>query len=232
MSRKEIVRLLDHIEPQGVETTRTKKGILLRLPDKSSTMLHFTGSDHREADNVRARLRRSGVSWPTDGDPLSDRILSSRPHKSTMQKVERALLRWDQRTITGAQLRRLMPEGETLSITAAQAALYHLGWTPTGPTTARKWLRPLELEPEPVDLFPEETEPEPPAPLTLVPNEVQQGEPSPDEKPAEPREFIDSVDSWAANLDQLPESLTLADVRKVLGAFGLQLELRTWRADA
>lgn len=228
MSRKEIVRLLDHIEPQGVETTRTKNGILLRLPDKSSTMLHFTGSDHREADNVRARLRRSGVSWPTDGDPLSDRILSSKPQKATMQKVERALLRWEQRTITGAQLRRLMPEGQTLSITAAQAALYHLGWTPTGPTTARKWLRPLELEPEPVDMFPEDEPPAALAPLALVPD---LSEPEPVAAP-EPREFIDSVDSWAADLEQLPDTLTLGDVRKVLGAFGLQLELRTWRADA
>lgn len=224
MSRKEINRLLDYVEPQGVTTTRTKKGVLLRLPDQSTTMLHFSGSDHRERDNVRARLRRAGVSWPTDGDPLGDAITKSKPQKTTLDKAKKALLRWEGSTITGAQLRRLLPEGETMTVVASQRALYHLGWTPSGPATSRKWWKPIELEPEPnepVAIQPE-TEPEPVA-LHIVPDPI----PEP-----EPREFIDSVDSWTAQLDQLPDTLTLGDVRKMVQAFGLHLELRTWRADA
>lgn len=226
MSRKEIARLLDHIEPQGVTTTRTTKGVLLRMPDGKTDMIHWTTSDHRAADNLRASLRRSGITWPTDGDPISPKIMNSRPQKATLAKVEKALRGYPYRKIGASQLIRLMPEGETLTIPAAQAALYHLGWTPTGPTKARKWLRPLELEPEPEDLTP---------PLSLVPDDARPAEapapePEPEVKTDGEREFLDSVDSWTADFDQLPEGLTVAQLRQTLGAFGLQLELRTWKA--
>lgn len=236
MSRKEIARLLDHIEPQGVTTTRTTKGVLLRLPDQSTTMLHFSGSDVREAKNVRARLKRAGVSWPTDGDALPDAILTSRPQKRTLDKASAALERWEGRSITGAQLRRLLPEGESMTVHTSQVVLWHLGWTPTGPATARKWLRPLAAEPEPEHLLTSaelaarelaaqpQAEPEAPQ-LALVPDDV----------PAAPagalREFIDTADSWTASPAALPPELTVTQLAQVLAAFGLQSEIRVWRGD-
>ena len=54
------------MEVQGVTVTRTKKGLLLRLPDGSSTVKHFTESDVRGNANLMARLRRAGVVHPDD----------------------------------------------------------------------------------------------------------------------------------------------------------------------
>jgi hypothetical protein len=59
-------RFIRHMEMQGVGVTRTKKGLLLRLPDGKSTMVHFTTSDVNAIKSLKARLRRSGVSHPDD----------------------------------------------------------------------------------------------------------------------------------------------------------------------
>lgn len=250
MSRKEIARLLDHIEPQGVGTTRTTKGVLLRLPDDTTTMLHWTGSDVREAKNVRARLKRAGVSWPTDGgEDLGPRITAHKPLKSTVAKVEKALERWDQHTINASQLVRLCggvpnaPKGqgggrEGLTILTAQRALYALGWQPIGRSTARKWVRPIELEPEPIDLTPA-AEPEPmlvaahaaaPEPMHPEPHRLSLV-PSDDDNPSASGPAEPVPDSWAMNLEHLPNDTTIAGLWMMLSALGLTGELRVWRTD-
>jgi len=220
MSRKEIDRLLDHVAPQGVGLTRMKKGVLLRLPDQSTTMVHFTPSDHRAAQNLRARLKRAGVTWPTDGDPLPKSVTEHQPRAGTLAKAERLLLHWDQKHINASQLVRLaQARGETLSQGTAAACLYHLGWTPTGPFSARKWLRPLgpdEPETVPVD-----------APVTPIRPETETDPAA--IKVETGREFIDSVDSWCADINRLPAGMPVGDVLRVLSAFGLSAELRAWK---
>jgi hypothetical protein len=158
MPMKEISKLLTHLEPQGVTATRTKKGVLLRLPDKSTTMLHFTGSDVREQANVRARLKRAGLEWPGDEVRLGANITDHKPTALTIEKAQRALEQWPNSTINGLQLRRLVagldpedtsetnPQG--LTNVSAQRVLYHLGWTPSGKSTGRKWHRPEPELPE------------------------------------------------------------------------------------
>ena len=66
LSRKETERLLDYIEPQGVKISPVKNGVMLRLPDGGTQVVHFSVSDHRGPQKLRARLKRAGVSWPTD----------------------------------------------------------------------------------------------------------------------------------------------------------------------
>lgn len=297
MSRKEIARLLDHVEPQGVTLTRTKSGVLMRMPDgKATAMVHFTSSDVNMRKALRAQLKRAGVSWPTDAGPVRAEITDHKPTRRSLEQVSQALAGWDQRYITGSQLVRLMggePDyskakesgaSRGMTLLAAQRCLYHLGWIPTGPAKARKWLRPLELEPEPVHLLEPEPEPTPepetvetdtPEPETALAGperpageglapvsghpswegveaaerlQAALGAPQRDEHLAPPlslvpdaaevkahpagHEYIDTVDSWTGNLEQLPEGMSLAQLRQLLGAFGLQLELRVWRADA
>lgn len=280
MSRKEIARLLDHVEPQGVTATRTTKGVMLRMPDGETTaMLHFTGSDVREQHNVRARLKRAGVTWPgEDAGPLRAAITERKPHAATLRRAQEALAGWEPRTINASQLIRLtggepdwnkikdLPSAERqrgMTMVTAQRCLYHLGWTPTGKSTNRKWVRPVELDPEPdwptaqSDAQSDAEGPAelaPPVPLHPEPDEAAQAAqqaqaaqdvvlaPTPLQlvpPPAEPavrthpagHEFIDTVDSWSADLAALPDDYTLGQVRAVLAAFGLQLELRTWRAE-
>jgi hypothetical protein len=66
LSETQIARWVRDVENQGVRVTRTKKGLLLRLPDGSTAMKHFTDSDTRGAKNLAAELRRAGVISPDD----------------------------------------------------------------------------------------------------------------------------------------------------------------------
>lgn len=229
MSRKEIAQLIDHLEPQGVTTTRTTKGILLRFPNGDTSMVHFSGSDHRERLNVRSRVKRAGLDWPGDHKPLPASVTDHRPQKSTLAKVEPLLAEWPHRNISGAQLRRLWaqqnPDAPAMFVTTANRALYHLGWKPHGNGSARKWLRPFDQLPEPDWDVPQEA---PAAPSEPEPAAVVQLHPDTAETAASAREFIDSVDSWAA--DTLPDELTLGQLRGMLTGLGLGWELRVWRA--
>jgi hypothetical protein len=251
MSKKEITRLLDHIEPQGVQLTRTKKGMMLRLPDGTSTMIHFTGSDVRERDNVRARLKRAGVEWPGEGSPLGAAITDTKPWATTLEYGAELLAGWDQKYINGSQLRRLsQAAGRDMNNQTAQRILYHLGWLPTGKSTARKWLRPLdqlediyqlelesdaglagELEGDTAPELEAESPTEAPAAPEAVPapTEPESAPSEPTEPPA--REFIDTAESWAIDPDQISAFTSWAEIQRMLRMMGLQGELRVWRAE-
>lgn len=66
MTEPQIARWSRDMVNQGVRVTRTKKGLLLRLPDGSTAMKHFTESDVRGPKNLAAQLRRAGVTSPDD----------------------------------------------------------------------------------------------------------------------------------------------------------------------
>lgn len=71
MTEPQILRFSKSMESQGVVVTRTKKGLLLRLPDKTTAMIHFTTSDRNADKIVKARLRRSGVNHPDDNKAVT-----------------------------------------------------------------------------------------------------------------------------------------------------------------
>jgi hypothetical protein len=71
MTEPQIARWAQAVENQGVRVTRTKKGLLLRLPDGSTAMKHFTESDVRGPKNLAAQLRRAGVTSPDDKKPAA-----------------------------------------------------------------------------------------------------------------------------------------------------------------
>lgn len=249
MSRKEISRLLDHVEPQGVRLTRTTKGVLLRMPDDSTAMIHFTGSDHREPKNVRAALKRAGVTWPTDGgNDLRKDVTEIQPSARTLARVLPVLDKWEHRYITAAQLMRAYaaahPGEPALTQLTCQRVLFHSGWTATGKTTARKWLRPVELEPDTLSdaldasVTPEDAdhigEPldaakEAPSPvLEPAVAESVQDTPSESAPVVTPlREFIDTADSWV--VENLPPYMTIVQAFDLLRSFGLEGEIRVWR---
>lgn len=257
MARKEIARLLDHIEPQGVSVTRTTKGVLLRLPDDTTTMLHFSGSDVREPKNVRARLKRAGVSWPGEESPLPQWI-AERPTQRTLDRVQAVLATYEHRYITGGQLSRLLVAAgdKPMNSMVTQRALYHLGWVATGKSTGRKWLRPLELEPDPfaeeaaelaaaaeAEAAAAEAEAEAKAeakrqlelaahnaaaePVHLEPKPERSLSLVPDG--ARPAEVQPTDDSWAISLDTLPNDLNVTQLWVLLQALGLQGEIRVRR---
>ncbi len=217
LSKKETARLLTHVEAQGVQVTDVKNGVMLRLPNGESTVVHYSVSDHRGPANLRARLKRAGVTWPTDGD--EERALPTKrtreigvaalanlgnPEETKIGPVrdQFAALGWD--TVTNGTLRRVM---------------LWLGYEPIGKTAAIRWVKPRPIIDLPTPAPEADT-----APLVAL-------EDAPEETTAPAvrlREFIDTHDSAAADLDRLAD-YPIATVRAILEACGLTLEVRVWR---
>jgi hypothetical protein len=233
MTSKEIARLVKHIEPQGVKFTRTKKGLLLRLPDDTTTMIHFTSSDHASTDAIRARLRRAGVSWPTDSAAvkLPPYLGTGSASKTTLERMSGVLddLGNPLKLKTADAMRIWKSKGYPTDYASVMRGLYNSGYTPTQKTPRGQiaWEREDE---EAVTAIVEEIEhPEPiePPALALVP------EPEPEPEPTKPagREFIDTADSWTVDLETIDRDLTLRQILGLYGSTGLTLELRVWRHD-
>ena len=85
---KEVVRIAKHVEAQGVNITRTKKGLLLRMPDGETAMMHFTSSDVNAIKKLRAELHRSGVTLPNDRHDLATLPAYAR-HNPVPKNIER-----------------------------------------------------------------------------------------------------------------------------------------------
>ena len=153
LSMKEIARIIEFVEPQGVEVTRTKKGLLLRLPNGKSEMIHFTNSDHRAFENSRARLHRAGIELPTDRHALKnlpDYITAGSMRPATLERAARVISDMGSpRKITATEF---LEAGGAPNHTLANRTLYHLGWLPsTDRKRAHKvWLQPIEKDEEPM----------------------------------------------------------------------------------
>lgn len=214
MSKKETARLLDHIEPQGVKITRVSKGFLLRLPDGGTTTVHLTNSDHRADDNLRARLKRAGISWPTDGHAVK-----SKPTKATLEKGRIVLEKMGfpntirvHDFITAASLIDWNVAANTVV-----AFLQTEGYMGIGSTVSRRYRKytDTDIEPEPTVIVPitDEVELQAKLPAHVV----------------EHREFLDTHDSWTMDTTVLPESLTLKDMQLMFAALGINFEIRVWK---
>jgi hypothetical protein len=255
---KETRRLIEHIEPQGVKATKTKNGLLLRLPNGDSTVVHYSVSDHRGPAKLRATLRRAGVTWPTDP---GKHIQKSKPGKLTQERGLKALEAiGDVPQITTREMALAMGLDAHKNGVQVRRFLLWAGWQPVGNTVSARWIPPLPKDTR--DPFPtaevetaaqleavatEETEEAPAAPeetpgaaldAPQAPEEAEQApEPTPDPEPAaaaptgpEVREFIDTADSWAADWDAMPDDMTVAQLRQMFALLRLNVELRTWRA--
>lgn len=255
LSMKETRRLIEHIEPQGVRATKTKNGLLLRLPNGDSTVVHYSVSDHRGPAKLRATLKRAGVTWPTDPGQHTQK---AKPGKLTQERGEKALKALgDVPQLTTREMALAMGLDPKKNGAQVRRYLYWAGWQPVGNTLTARWLRPLpddttdpfptaevetaaQLEAVTVaEEAPEETSetPEEAPDAPQAPEEVAEApEPTPDPEPAaaaatgpQVREFIDTADSWAADWDAMPDEMTVGQLRQMFALLRLNVELRTWR---
>lgn len=242
MSRKEILAIAEHVQEQGVVITRTTKGLMLRMPDGRSTMIHWTTSDHRARANLSSDLHRSGISLPDEKRPLKEpAYMRRKPTKQSMENVHRAIAALgNPRTLTGTTLARAMwaldhdDEPDAANIVSRTqtglAALYRLGWQPKlakGGQIVRSWKRPLTAAEIEAEFAPEPDTPD----ITdtdILRSQLPEAD-EPDPAPIE-REFLDTVNSWTVDLHPIPPTMTLADLHAVYAAAGLTIELRVWRA--
>ena len=240
MSMKEIARLLDHVEPQGVRPTRTKNGILLRLPDGKTAMVHFTTSDVNARKALRATLKRSGITMPTDRHQttqLASYITDVNPTRATRERAQVALDRMGMAKVTSQQL---VNAGGAKNVVQAAQVLYALGWLPERPGKGqrKRWVRPVEQDPEPIVLHAEpEVVPETaPAP---EPEPVPEPIPEPVVEPAPEPERVPEVvaatqvvtpppptsQAWSLRWEDLPGEWTVEQLRLMLMAFHLEADL-------
>jgi len=257
MSEPQMARFSKSMQEQGVGVLRTKKGLLLRLPNGESTAVHFTNSDVRAQANLIARLRRAGVRHPEDKQDVASlpkQITTGSVAPSSRRKLLEAMKELNYPDSVRVQEIRDLTGME--HVTTARA-LYALGFVPAvGKRNARNWMTPPELldqrvvekpeeepQPEPIttpEVEPEEqpanphfSEPEPESP-TFQENGEATWIPAPTRPyesdvrtDANGREFIDSFDSWVVDLTQVPAPV--GKYIRLLQAAGLQAEIRVWR---
>lgn len=201
-------QLIDYVEPQGVSVVRTTKGLLFRFPNGATEMIHFTQSDYRATRNARANFRRNGIEWP--GDAIARKTTKS-PSAKTLEAVAPVLAGRD--ALMVAEVAREAGVG----FYAAQGAMVKMGWWRdygNAKSAAVRWHPPIENPSEVLEEITEDAADEP--------------EPTPPEQ----REFLDTVDSWAVDLDAIANENRLIYVSDLVASYraaGLAVELRVWR---
>jgi hypothetical protein len=142
MSKSQIARFTRICEDQGIRVTRTKKGLLIRFPDGSSTVQHFTNSDSRAVQNQIARFRRAGMTHPNDTrqvkDSLPAYITSGTITPKTRQRiVDYVVSQGYPESVLSAEVVKDLK----MDPGWANRALFHTGFRP-GPAKNRKLGRP------------------------------------------------------------------------------------------
>jgi hypothetical protein len=223
LSKKETAKLLDYIEPQGVDITPVKNGYLLRLPNGETTTVHLSVSDHRGPANLKATLKRAGVKWPTDSNYGGSR--SGIQHEHTKKFGEKLLLSFNYAEVIKASDLRLKAQeiGWNPTSNTIRKFMISKGYQSIGATSGLKWKKITPIVTERKELIEQDNvaeivsiNSETPNPLDRVIKET-------------PREFLDTHDSWTINLDILPHNLSLGDTMMMLKAMGLKFEIRVWK---
>jgi hypothetical protein len=220
LSKKETAKLLTHVEAQGVQVTNVKNGFMLRLPNGESTTVHLSVSDHRGPLNLRAFLKRNGIDWPTD------RSKDIKLLKSTIAKGEKVLERMGYPNTVrmhdfgiAASIDDWIPSNGTIA-----NFLVFKGYEPVGNTVQRRYIMPAEIVTE---LKSDEISVQAKPIVSIVkdplPHILEK------ESTVEVREFLDTHESWTVNMEILPDTLTVKDMKLMFAAMGISFEVRVWK---
>lgn len=239
---KEHVRIINYVEPQGVSVIRTTKGMLFRMPNGSTEMLHYTASDWRATRNFRANLRRNGIEYPGD---YTDKKQKRPPYKESIEKVRAAINDLDADRVTTVQIAAKTGMG---SGTIAHV-MHHIGyWHEYKPNTSRKtfiWHPPIDpkeivtpLEDMELEEYIDPNEVEIVQELNYAQKALIEMEKEKEQRKAAINEHgkyadtdsMEVVKGWAVSLDDLDGSVTIDQLRMLYMATGLNVEIRVWKA--
>jgi hypothetical protein len=241
LSAKEIKEIVKHIEPQGVVVEKTKDGLRLKLPNGETAGVHWTGSDSRGGMALRASLKRAGVSWPWDHQKSKEKMMADaeneylsgrKPQKRTLDKVQQAVDAIHARgevEIAPPEVKKLTGIGDYGTLYRGLAALGYVILGKKGKT--RVWHKPGLALPEVAAPLVAAVDPDYPEISKAAKAALEQPAPTAPVGPRQ-REFIDTHDSWTIELKSTAmNEMTVRNLRHVLLAAGLQLEIRVWLAD-
>lgn len=142
MTKNEINRFVRICEDQGIGVTRTKKGLLLRFPDGTSTTQHFTNSDVRAEKNQIARFRRAGMVHPNDTRKQTEELPSYITNGTITQKTKEKIVNYVvQQGFPESVLASAVVKDLDVDPAWANRALFHTGFRP-GVAKNRKIGRP------------------------------------------------------------------------------------------
>lgn len=257
MSKPEMLRFVSICEDQGIKVTRTKKGLLLRFPDGSSTVQHFTNSDSRAETNQIARFRRAGMVHPNDTRGQSESLPSYITSGTISPKTRQRIIDYvASQGYPESVLSSRIVKDLNMDPGWANRALYHSGFRP-GKAKSRKVGRPWYTPEEILCLRPDlqtteevtATVDDPPVEETVTTGEAisehrEQMEDDGVQEPTTPEpvtasepqvediQFIDVRDSWTVGARELlGEHLSrmVEDRLETLAAVGIEWEIRVWR---
>jgi hypothetical protein len=209
MTVSEVEALGAHVAKQGVRVTRTKSGLLFRLPNQDTVMVHYTSSDVNQVHQIRRELKRAGILMPKEA-----KSVTKHPTKKTRQLVKGILDELgDPNEVTVKEIRDIcLSRGLSTASGTISGVLGAMGYSPSGSTSSRVYHRPQKVAMK----LPEEIE-----------EEVQQQRELVAAKPHV--EFVDTVGSWMVDPETLPQSLTIEAAAQLLAKVGLGMQIRVWR---
>lgn len=151
MSKTQIEKFIRFCEEQGIKVTKTRKGLMIRFPDGSSTVQHFTNSDVRAVPNQIARFRRAGMIHPEDKRPqtaLPQYITDEAGGKvslTTRKKITDYIIANDYPTVVYAGR---VSKAAKIDPATTNRALYKMGFIPGTAVSVRPgrpWATPDDL---------------------------------------------------------------------------------------
>jgi hypothetical protein len=209
MTVSEVEALGVHVERQGVKVTRTKKGLLFRLPNQDTMMVHFSSSDVNQVHQVRRELKRAGILMPAEA-----KSVSKHPTKANRDLVTQILQELgDPEVVELKEVRaKALALGHQTATGTISGVLLSLGYSASGSTVSRRYHRPQEV----IAKLPEDIEQEIRQERAII--------------AANPEvEFIDTVGSWMVDPTQLPSTLTIEAAAALLAKVGLGMQIRVWK---
>ena len=228
LSKKDTRTLLDHLEKQGATLKKRRDGITVLFPTGGTCGLHWTISDHRAVQNLRADIKRNGMTWPWDGLKEKETVAK----KSTDWGLSPEM------KIRLAYALREMPDTFRLvelekqagvSNPTARKAVAEFGLLLTEkPFVYRKPGPQVEEMAEPDVEYPERSYPEIERAKTTTAARIAVISTSTSTNPVKQIEFIDERDSWTVDLTKLGTKY-VNQLGDIFDAAGLEFEIRVWR---
>ena len=105
LSQKETRQVIASLEKQGARVNKTKNGVRVLFPNGSTTAIHWTTSDYRAAKNMRADIKRAGLTWPFDnqrGQIMNTKIENTKA--KLREAMDNRIKNFDERSVTTAAI--------------------------------------------------------------------------------------------------------------------------------